>query len=198
MFAGPNGSGKSTLINDSLNDPDNRGLLYIGPDSFFSLLYPNPPSDPEEYRQCYIESMQLSESFRRILVNKGTDFIFETVFSTIEKVEFLREAKDRGYMVSVNFVTTYDPEINIARVAQRVAEFGHDVPKDKIVARYYRSMNQLQYLFDIADELSIFDNSSRYCRLVYQHNESQYYLNPNFKHTSWVNKYVTPFLQNHL
>jgi len=194
MFAGPNGSGKSTLINNFLNEPKHQGLPYICPDAFFSLFYPNPPSDPVEYKQCYIKSMKHSESLRRLLLTNGDDFAFETVFSTIEKVDFLREAKDRGYLLSVNFVSTDGPETNIARVAQRVGQGGHDVPKDKIIQRYYRSMEQLQYLFGLADELSIYDNSAARYRLVYQHNASNYYFNPKFAREQWVCKYVIPYI----
>ncbi|MCL2083698.1 MAG: zeta toxin family protein [Oscillospiraceae bacterium] len=195
MFAGPNGSGKSTLISDFLNKPKHRGLLYICPDAFFSLFCPDPPAGPDEYERGYIKAMELSESLRKLLINNGTDFIFETVFSTPEKVNFLRDAKRRGYTLSANFVTTRDPGINIERVAQRVREKGHDVPEEKIIRRYHRSMGQLPYLFELADELNIYDNSSSHYRLVYQHNASSFYFNHKlFAAAPWVRDYVIPYI----
>ena len=41
--------------------------------------------------------------------------------------------------------------INIARVAQRVAQGGHDVPRDRIVARYHRTMALLPDAIVAAD-----------------------------------------------
>jgi len=195
VFAGPNGSGKSTLVNIFLNELKHQGLPYICPDASFSFLYPNPPSDSIAYRQCYIEAMVHSESLRRRLLNNGDDFAFETVFSTIEKVDFLREAKKKGYLLSVSFVTTDDPNINIDRVAKRVEQGGHDVPADKIIQRYHRSMELLRYLFELADELSVYDNSAARYRLVYQHSAASYYFNPKFVRKKWVRQYLVPYMQ---
>jgi len=194
LFAGPNGSGKSTLFNDFLKQPEHRGLPYVCPDALFSRLHPDPPNDPIEYKQCYINAMKRSESLRDALIGNGDDFAFETVFSTPEKVEFLSDAKRRGYFISASFVTTNDPMLNIARVARRVAQGGHDVPADKIVKRYYRSMELLRYLFDLADELNIYDNSASRYRLVYQHNAASYYLNPKFIREPWVRQFILPYI----
>jgi len=131
MFAGPNGSGKSTLINDFLYNPKHQGLLYVCPDAFFPLLYPNPPTDHEEYKKCYITTMELAEKIRTTLIDEGRDFVFETVFSTNEKIDFLKNARSKGFSIFANFVTTSSPDININRVAKRVKDGGHDVPIKK-------------------------------------------------------------------
>ena len=99
MFAGPNGSGKSTLINDFLYNPKHQGLLYVCPDAFFPLLYPNPPTDHEEYKKCYITTMELAEKIRTTLIDEGREFVFETVFSTNEKIDFLKNARRKGFWV---------------------------------------------------------------------------------------------------
>jgi predicted ABC-type ATPase len=65
------------------------------------------------------------------------------VFSTDNKVDFVRRARDAGYFVRVFFVSTADPRINAARITDRVMEGGHSVPIDKIVSRYERSMVNL-------------------------------------------------------
>lgn len=50
---------------------------------------------------------------------------------------------------------------SLARVTQRVNEGGHNVPDDKITARYPRVMQNLARMIGKVDDLSIFDNSSR-------------------------------------
>ncbi len=57
------------------------------------------------------------------------------------------------------FVGTADPAINLDRVAQRVEEGGHDVPADRIVARYSRTMDLLPRAVEQSHKALIFDNS---------------------------------------
>lgn len=101
----------------------------------------------------------LADFIRRELLAAGTSFTFETVMSSADKVEFMREAQARGFRTYLYFVATEDPQINIARVRQRVAEGGHDVPADKVVERYGRSIALLSDACDVANRAYIFDNS---------------------------------------
>ena len=87
-------------------------------------------------------------------------FTFETVMSHISKVEFLQLAKQQGYRTYLYFVSTVDPDINIARVQYRVSQGGHGVPEHKIRERYYRSMDLLMQAVDATDRTYFFDNSS--------------------------------------
>lgn len=87
-------------------------------------------------------------------------FTFETVMSHISKVEFLQEAKRQGFKTYLYYVSTVDPVINIARVQYRVSIGGHAVPEQKIVERYYRSINLLMQAVDASDRTYLFDNSS--------------------------------------
>ncbi len=87
-------------------------------------------------------------------------FTFETVMSHISKVEFLREAKRQGYKTYLYYVSTVDPQINIARVKYRVSVGGHPVPEQKIIERYYRSMDLLMQAIECCDRAYLFDNSS--------------------------------------
>lgn len=87
-------------------------------------------------------------------------FTFETVMSHISKVEFLKEAKKQGYKTYLYYVSTVDPLINIARVEYRVSTGGHAVPKQKIIDRYYRSIDLLMQAVDVSDRTYLFDNSS--------------------------------------
>ena len=87
-------------------------------------------------------------------------FTFETVMSHISKVEFLREAKRKGFKTYLYYVSTIDPIINISRVQYRVQTGGHGVPEQKIRERYYRSMDLLMQAVEATDRSYIFDNSA--------------------------------------
>jgi predicted ABC-type ATPase len=81
------------------------------------------------------------------------------VFSTIEKLEFIRYARRQGYEIYTTYVTTNSPEINIARVKERVKHGGHDVPQDKIISRYEKSMALMSEVFYESDTVEFYDNS---------------------------------------
>jgi predicted ABC-type ATPase len=70
-------------------------------------------------------------------LREGRSLAFETVFSAVDKSEFVRRALAVGYFVRIFFVGTGRPEINAARVARRVLQGGHEVPIAAEVDRFY-------------------------------------------------------------
>jgi predicted ABC-type ATPase len=101
-----------------------------------------------------------ADFIRHKLLDSGVTFTFETVMSSPDKVEFLKKAQERGFRTYLYYVATEDPDINISRVKNRVADGGHPVPNDKIVDRYYRSLDLLAYAVQYSNRAYIFDNSS--------------------------------------
>ena len=59
-----------------------------------------------------------------------------------------------------NLTPDDNPQINASRVAQRVMQGGHDVPIQKIVSRYYKSIANCSLLSKIVDRLYVYDNST--------------------------------------
>ncbi len=96
---------------------------------------------------------------RRALLGSRASFSFETVMSSRDKVLFLREAQGRGYRTYLYFMATEDPEINVSRVENRVLLGGHDVPHDKILARYERCLGLLPEAIVYSNRAYVFDNS---------------------------------------
>ena len=76
------------------------------------------------------------------------------------KIKLLERGRILGFRTYLYFIATDDPLININRVKLRVAQGGHSVPKDKIVSRYYRSLDLLMDAIRQTDRTYIFDNSS--------------------------------------
>lgn len=152
-FCGPNGAGKSTLRRITLAE---SGIPFLNADDIAAQLF------GEHAAERAYEAAQIAESVRAELFKARRSFSFETVLSDPagEKVGFLREAREAGYFVAVHFVGLDSPELSRARVIQRVSEGGHDVPDDKLVARYPRVLDNLRRLLDVPDDLVIYDNSS--------------------------------------
>ena len=102
-----------------------------------------------------------ADFIRQKLILARQSFTFETVMSAPDKVQLLEQSHKFGYRNYLYFVATDDPKINIARVQYRVQKGGHDVPKDKIIARYGRSLDLLWAAIQATDRAYIFDNSGR-------------------------------------
>ncbi len=108
----------------------------------------------------------LADLLRRKLLASSISFSFETVMSAPDKVELLREARSCGFRTYLYYVATEDPAINVARVKNRVAEGGHDVPEGKIVARYHRSLALLREAIRHTNRAYFFDTSEEESRYV--------------------------------
>lgn len=104
-------------------------------------------------------SARILDFIREKLLDLKVSFTFETVMSHPSKIDFLKEAKAKGYRTYLYFVTTEDADINVSRVRTRVLQGGHDVSEEKIRTRYTRSMKQLIDAIDVVDRAFLFDNS---------------------------------------
>ncbi|MDR0446344.1 MAG: hypothetical protein LBH17_04835 [Oscillospiraceae bacterium] len=142
-FAGPNGSGKSTIT---------AGVPIAG-------TYVNADDIKKRLGVSDMEAAKLAEAQRHALLENGADFTFETVLSTDRNLLLLKEAAARGFDVQCLYVLTRSADINVARVKKRVLGGGHDVPEEKILARYSRALALLPELVKVCDFLAVYDNS---------------------------------------
>jgi len=101
----------------------------------------------------------LTDFLRQKLIGAGRSFTFETVMSSADKVRTLQQAQDAGFRNYLYYVATEDPLINISRIRHRVRMGGHAVPDDKVVDRYYRSLDLLLDAIRLTNRAYIFDNS---------------------------------------
>ena len=148
IFAGPNGSGKSS------NTEDVKQVCGAYPD-----LYINADEIALEKGLDAYAAAKEAERRREQALTGGISFAMETVMSSTAKLDLMQKAKSLGYHVHLEFVLTHDSRINVTRVRNRVLEGGHDVPIDKIIARYERSKALLPRALEIADTARILNNS---------------------------------------
>lgn len=107
----------------------------------------------------------LADFLRKKLLSENKKFSFETVFSHGSKLQIMEEARLKGYKVYLYFVSTNSPDINKERVKLRAKEGGHDVPPDKIVDRYYRSLGLMYKAAQLSYQAFFFDNSGELPRM---------------------------------
>jgi predicted ABC-type ATPase len=147
VLAGPNGAGKTSFYRAYLQS---SGLRFVNADVVASEL------EMDAYRAA-----QVADKVRQQLVEQNESFIFETVFSDPvgDKLAFLKEVEARGYIVVLFFIGIGSPQISDDRVAMRVSKGGHDVPANKILARYPRVMRNLERALGELQNVRVYDNS---------------------------------------
>ena len=154
IVAGPNGSGKTTTTEQLLKNEWGADSLYINPDNIAKDIYGDWNS-----AEAVLKAAQEATEQRYECLKNGTDFVFETVFSSAEKMDFVQKAKDAGFFIRIFYVCTESPLININRIAQRYLNGGHEVPISKTISRYYSSLENISKAINIADRVYMYDNS---------------------------------------
>ena len=154
-LAGPNGSGKSTIT---------QYFEKVG-------VYTNADDVVAATGLSNEEAAILVDKKRYESIDAKESFSFETVLSSNYKLDILEKPKADGYFIKCVFVLTTDPLINVARVQARVAAGGHDVDKEKIVQRYYKSLGNIKRLMELCDILHVYDNTEEPVRIIRKHKE---------------------------
>ena len=159
VFAGPNGSGKSTFLEILRPQMD-----YINADEIKKSL------------KCSdLEAAQIAEKQREDCLQAKKNFCFETVLSTDRNLKLLRRAKAAGYFIRCYYVLTADPQINVYRVKSRVLSGGHDVPEDKIYARFWRAMKLVPEIVAVSDICHVYDNSEETAFRIFKKRKSSFF-----------------------
>jgi len=145
-LAGPNGAGKSTFYHAHLAP---AALRFVNADLLSQELNIDPYA-----------GAQLADAIRRELIHQRESFVFETVFSDPagDKRKLLREAVEAGYTVVLCFIGISGPSVSEQRVAMRVSQGGHDVPREKLAARFPRTLANLKAAIEELPHVLICDN----------------------------------------
>jgi len=147
-LAGPNGAGKTTFYHAHLHA---AGLRFVNADVIADELELEPYT-----------AANVADALRRELVNQRESFVFETVFSDPvgDKLSFLRETLGTGYTVVLCFIGIAGPKTSEQRVAMRVSQGGHDVPSEKLRARFGRTLANLEAAIRELPHVLVFDNEN--------------------------------------
>lgn len=146
VIAGPNGAGKSTFYEVHLKS---SGLRFLNADVLAHEL------SVDAY-----QASRVAAALRTELVRQRESFIFETVFSDPvgDKLGFLRQAAESGYAVVLCFIGIADAKKSEERVAMRVLQGGHNVPTEKLIARFPRTLANLSAAIRELPCVLVFDN----------------------------------------
>ena len=160
LIAGPNGAGKTTFARRYL--PEDAGVVhFVNADLIASGLSPLKP----ELAAIAAARMVLREIDR--LAGERTDFAFETTFSGLTYVRRLQAWKQAGYRIEMVYLRLRSVQLALRRIAARVRQGGHDVPRADVVRRFSRGWENFQRIYrPLADSWAVYDNSGRAPRLL--------------------------------
>ena len=177
IIAGCNGAGKTTASFTIL--PEVLGCKeFINADEIAKGLSPFQPES------VAVQAGRIMLARMDELLQKGETFAFETTLATKSYKQKIEWAQANGYEVTLLFFWLDSPNIAKERVAQRVAEGGHNIPLETIERRYYNGIANLFTIYiDMVDICYIFDNSEGRKELIAQkerHKDIVIYNNDKF------------------
>ena len=163
IVAGPNGSGKSSLYGNTEIEAFDQSVWIINPDLLTRRI-----QDVERLplAKANLEAVIRIEAWLEASIRAHQTVGVETVLSTDKYRRLVDEAKRRQFEFRLIFVMLTSPDLNVQRVRMRVMEGGHDVPEAKIRDRWVKSLRQLPWFLEQADQAVIFDNSGPVPHLI--------------------------------
>jgi predicted ABC-type ATPase len=136
IIAGPNGAGKTTFAKHFL-PKEAHTFHFINADLIAAGLAPfNPES--VSFKAARLMLNELDE-----YTKAGESFAFETTLSGAHYLQRIQEWKNLGYIIKLWFIALSSPELAISRVAERVAQGGHNIPEEVIRRRYKAGVENL-------------------------------------------------------
>lgn len=94
------------------------------------------------------------------LAKARKNFAFESTLSGRTYLRLLKNWKATGYRIEIVFLSLPSVHLALQRIASRVRQGGHDVPKAGVIRRFDRSWRNFHALYrPLADAWAIYDNS---------------------------------------
>jgi predicted ABC-type ATPase len=162
IIAGPNGAGKTTFAREFLSKE--MGVIhFVNPDLIASGLSPLRPE---------LAALAAGRLFLREIERLGKskeDFAFESTLSGLTYVRLLRRWKTAGRRIEIAYLRISSAQLALRRIAARVKQGGHSVPRRDVLRRFTRSWDNFQKHYRVlADAWSVYDNSGAAPRLLEQ------------------------------
>ena len=153
VIAGPNGAGKTIFAREFL--PTDRGIVhFVNADLIASGLSPLQP----ELAARFAARLVLNELSR--LAKAGDSFAFESTLSGRSYLTRFRQWREQGYGIEIVFLRLNSVQLAQKRIAMRVLQGGHNVPRVDVIRRFKRGKVNFENLYKpLADHWALYDNS---------------------------------------
>lgn len=163
IVAGPNGCGKSSAYDRSDVEEFGGSVWIINPDLLTARIVAVEALPSAE---ANLAAVMRIEQWLDASIDAYQTIGVETILSTPKYRRLVDKARARGFEIRLIYVFVSSAEIQMERIALRVAKGGHDVPEAKVRERRTRSFEQLGWFLRAADAAWLFDNSGAEPKLV--------------------------------
>ena len=160
IIAGPNGAGKTTFAREFLLR-ETGVIHFVNADLIAGGLSPFRP----ELAARQAGRLVLMELTR--LAKARKDLAFESTLSGRTYLRLLTGWKTTGYQITIVFLSLTSPQLALQRIASRVRQGGHDIPRADVLRRFQRSWDNYHTLYrPLARTWSVYDNSGNAPKLL--------------------------------
>ena len=165
IIAGANGSGKSTLASELL---PSENLDFLNADEVAKEIC------PDNIESVKIKAGKIVLERLEKLLNNQQSFAIETTLAGKNHIKTIQKAKNLGYYIVLIYSYLDSPILCENRIKIRVLNGGHNIPKNDIIRRFYRSKENFWNTYkDLVDEWNLFYNGTSEYILVAQSSESK-------------------------
>ena len=160
IIAGPNGAGKTTFAREFL--AKEAGVVhFVNPD----LIASGTLAIAAGTRRPGGRPLFLLELDR--LASSQDDFAFESTLSGLTYLNRLKALESGGRRIEIVYLRISSPQLALRRIAARVKQGGHNVPRRDVLRRFTRSrINFEKHYRLLADAWSVYDNSGSTPKLL--------------------------------
>ncbi|MFZ2031427.1 MAG: AAA family ATPase [Vitreimonas sp.] len=158
IVAGPNGVGKTTYAEVQI--PQLSGAT-----SFLNLDAIARGISPLDPNQDQLKAGRIAIGLMRESIDRGITFTIESTLSGKGHKGLIARAKSRDYLIKLLYFYVTDPDEALRRIARRVADGGHDVPRRDATRRFKRSLEQFGSYAELSDSWWIYDTDNPTARL---------------------------------
>lgn len=101
------------------------------------------------------------------LVEVKAEFAFESTLSGLHFAKRIEDWKTQGYSIEIVYIRLVSPQLALSRIAGRVRQGGHDVPRADVIRRFKRGWtNFLDVYKPLADHSAVYENSGSKPKLL--------------------------------
>ena len=153
IIAGPNGAGKTTFAAEFLIR-EGKCAQFINADLIARDLSPSKP-EKVAFRAGRLMLERLHEAVRR-----GENFAFETTLSGLVYAALIPTWQRASYFVDLIFLSLPSQDFALARIRNRVAQGGHNVPDPVVRRRFDAGLKNFHALYrPLVDSWILYDNA---------------------------------------
>lgn len=157
IFAGINGAGKSTLYNESMQNEYAEDLgvrVNVDEDVIEN------GGDWRNFRD-YIDASERVLARINYCIENQISFNWELTLITPFVLKIMRQAKENGFTINLNFIGVNDPELSIERIKNRVKNGGHGIEDDTVRTRHNLQFKNLKTALKLVNYALLYDNSKQ-------------------------------------